>query len=226
MSKIQKGRWTEEEDKLLLEKYSTTTDDELMKLFENRTMAAISTRASKVLNIKKDKNIIKLTKWTEEEDAVLKEHYALKSLEELQEMLIWNERTLKSIKSRVSALKLKKDRSALKYKRWTEEEDNFLIENCTNLSIEEMKQHLQDRTLISVKDRLLKLRIYNKNSIWTEEDIKYLTNMYYYFAKGCIQDLADELRKMESDIHKKIEELNLTTIKAEISEHEFKKGLL
>jgi hypothetical protein len=93
-------RWTEEEDAVLREKYPTATADELIALFPERTPIGITKRARK-LKIKSE--IIKdwagyrgnperwstrwENRWTQGEDAILREKYPTGTADELLQLL-------------------------------------------------------------------------------------------------------------------------------------------
>lgn len=86
MSRWHEDRWTPEEDERLLGIYNTLTTSELAKAFQDRTLRSIYKRAHRLCLPRRrgDADLLdrrrsvpggKMKFWTEEEDALLSEHY-------------------------------------------------------------------------------------------------------------------------------------------------------
>lgn len=73
-------RWSEEEDRILKENYSTATQEELEEMLPKRTWSAIVTRAKKHFGLKRKRTYCsargEYRRWTEEEDELVRSLYA------------------------------------------------------------------------------------------------------------------------------------------------------
>lgn len=97
--------WTVEEDNLLKECYDSSKE-ELLSLFKNRTLAAITQRANKKLNIFKDRPNYRY--WSKQEDDLLRQSYNLTKKELLK---LFYPRSYDSIKLQANKLGLYKLRN-------------------------------------------------------------------------------------------------------------------
>lgn len=84
------------------------------------------------------------TKWSNEELDYLKNNYPKLGAEKCS---IYLDRSIVSVKSKASRLKISSEKS------WTKEEDDFLLENYGKLTIREILKTLTKRTYISISSR-------------------------------------------------------------------------
>jgi len=92
-----------------------------------------------------------------------------------------------------------------KYKPWTEEETNFLIENYHNQSSKQISQHI-GRPVGTVSSKAAKLNL-KKDSEWSDIDIEILKNNYYEKTNLEIQKLLSN--RTISSISTKAQELGI-----------------
>lgn len=95
-------RWSEKEIKILQEEYPIRTMEELCSLLPNRTGFAIGRKAA-ILGLVKE-TITKRTKWSADEDKILRENHQNFTIEELKVLFI--NRSLYAIKGRLQYLNL------------------------------------------------------------------------------------------------------------------------
>lgn len=93
---MNKDIWTEEEDKLLIKLFNTTTITEMINQL-NKTESKVRTRISKVVTIESRKGY----PWSQIEDEILFKHYGNMPLEKLSKLVV---RTPRAIKDRVKRL--------------------------------------------------------------------------------------------------------------------------
>lgn len=84
---------------------------------------------------------------------------------------------------------------------WTKEEDNFIKENCANMTDEEISKIL-NRTIYSIKSRRIGLgkkchRTKQDEFRWSEEDKDYLKDNY---GVKTVSEIAVHLNRSESSI--------------------------
>jgi len=110
--------------------------------------------------------------WTQEEVHYLIEKWGRVPLEQIMEAL---DRTEDSVMRKARRLGLdvhKKEEDVLK-RKWSKEEDNFIIENYKVLSSKEISQHL-NRTASAIRKRALALGISGTVNRWSEEEENFL----------------------------------------------------
>lgn len=115
--------WTEEEIELLREKYSTSTKQELLKLFPHRSWKSISGKAERM----KLKKIGKLKRnyWSDEEIKILRENYSNKPKEELLKLI--PDKNWRQIQDKASEIGVRK------YKEYSEPRQEWNEEKISKL---------------------------------------------------------------------------------------------
>lgn len=108
---MNKNLWSKEEINLLITNYKTKNNDELQKLFPNRTLKSIHDKAED-LHLKKREIIKTKFKWTEENTKFLIEHYADYTNNELIDMYFHGLKR-KELTNKAWKLGLKKNELAL-----------------------------------------------------------------------------------------------------------------
>lgn len=115
--------WTQEEIEILKENYIYGDIDKILKLLPNRTYGSITTKARRL-------GLITRTFWLDEEDNIMNNYYHLKTVDEMMQLL--PNRSRDSIINRARQLNLV---SVCKY---TKEETQYIIDNWSKMSDEEM----------------------------------------------------------------------------------------
>lgn len=114
--------------------------------------------------------------WTQDEINILKEYYPYMSNEELFERY-FKTHTIQSMRDYATKiLKLQKDEKYLSERSWTEEEDQFLIENYAFTDTKELSE-IFNKTEDTVRARAIKYEL-KKDLWWTDEDIELLIENY------------------------------------------------
>lgn len=193
--------WTEEERKLLIEKYPNSTKKQLKKQLSRHNYPAIQAYAHllglhKTVEIKalQSKKNIKTKKpwiashkddtWTDNEIKLLKENYPDKSMDILEKILNKSER---AIWGKAHILRLYKSEKYLKELRtkhiahafetllskvgWNEEEISILNEHWYRQSKEKILEMLSNRTWNAIQDKAHKLGINRDSSFVIREAI-------------------------------------------------------
>lgn len=173
---IYKARvWSENEDRLLKEKYRLLSIEEMLKLLPERTKRSVRQRACK-LKITKDD-------WSEEEVLFLKEHYLTKSYVWIGEQL---NRPKSGVQQKAKQLGLKKVKNA----NWSKEEIDFLKENFNSMMYDDIQKHLK-RSMSSIYNKVWELGLSSKDDKYKK--LKY--NQRLYILNNCHkmtdQQLAD-----------------------------------
>ncbi len=162
-----KKSWTEEEEKFLRKKYANASAKEIAKRL-GKTETAIRRMAERLELRKKEWG------WTEEKDEFIKENYASMDKKQIAEKL---GKTPAAVVTRAFALGVKKHPKQSKEKtttekpsklrRWTSEDDDYLIVNHKYSSVEELAQRLR-RTTQEINNRIYDLKKMDK--IVTEDE--------------------------------------------------------
>jgi hypothetical protein len=143
--------------------------------------------------------------WTEEEDAILKANYATEGT--ACAALLPN-RTRKAIKSRALLIGLTYAFEQSDHRRYTAEEDRFLIENYQKFGVTYCATAL-NRSPQTIKSRAAKVLKITKPPVvlWTQEEVDIL--MQFYPSLGP-NGIADKLpRRKPRDISKKAHRLGI-----------------
>jgi len=126
-----------------------------------------------------------MLKWTESEIIILKKTYHGSSKEEICKLLpnrLWGQITRKS-----RSLSLKRD-PIVAYGRWTTDEINYLKENYSSASKEELLEKLPKTwQAITIQASNLKLKRKSKR-VWTKSELKILERLYPLEEKTIICD--------------------------------------
>lgn len=138
-----KNAWSEEDLKIILDNYDSKTLNELYELINGRhTIDAIRSKACKCLGLSKDRT------WTKEEIDILKEYYKIESVDAILKRL--PRRTRDAIIGKAMQLGLRNYTKILF--DWTEEQEDFLINNWKNMSDSQIAERL-GRSSRSVRDK-------------------------------------------------------------------------
>ena len=95
-----------------------------------------------------------MTKWTKEEDDILRLHYPTATVDDLLDMLPG--RNVSTISYRTRILRVKKTSVP---SRWTDEEDKAVRDMYPSASMQEIEDALPGRSTLSIYQRAFKLRV-------------------------------------------------------------------
>ncbi|MBK0009953.1 MarR family transcriptional regulator [Bacillus sp. S35] len=168
MSKNQK-LWTKEEDLFLKEQYGQMTFQEIGEHL-NRSKESVNKRILR-LNLRSEENCLH-KKWTTEQDTFLKENIDIMNNRELGNHL---GRSPSSVATRIKILKLTR-RETLR--RWTEQEDEYLLKHYGSKSLKHISIQLQ-RSIPALESRLNRLGLYGAKA--------HTGNMTVYELASCLQ---------------------------------------
>lgn len=146
MKKTAERYWTEEEDNILREIYSTADWDEILEALPKRNRATIHTRAS-ALGIKRTRYF-----WSEEDKSILRDNYGKVDSSELYELLD-GRYSVKLIRNQAKKMGL----TVNSY--WSDDEINILKNTYEVLSFDEVLKLLPGRTYDSIVGMARKLGI-------------------------------------------------------------------
>jgi hypothetical protein len=158
--------WSENEEELLAELFSTTTNEEIGKKI-GRSLDSIANKARKM-------GLRKIKFWSKEEDDMLKKLYRKLSYEQLALRL---ERTSGAMQIRIIVLGLES-----KVENWTEAESDFLRRNHHTMSYQAIAEHL-GRTYGAVAARASRIGI-TKNSSSNKVNSKTAKSSPYIHGSG------------------------------------------
>ncbi|MFL0574644.1 helix-turn-helix domain-containing protein [Priestia megaterium] len=149
MSKNQK-LWTKEEDLFLEEQYGQMT---LQRIGEqlNRSKESVNKRIMR-LNLRSEENCLR-KKWTTEQDTFLKENIDIMNNREIGNHL---DKSPSSVATRIKILKLTRRKTL---RRWTEQEDEYLLKYYGSKSLGNISRRLQ-RSIPALESRLNRLGVY------------------------------------------------------------------
>jgi len=158
-------KWTENEIEFLKDNYATISKEDLISNFSNRSYDAIQLKANKI-------GLNKTNFWTKDNILKLKE-FAINgsSLEEIY--CLFNKEVSKSNIRYI----IKKNKIDISGFKWSEDEDNVLINNIGNLNSYEIKCLLPQRSKLAIQNRCSALNLLQNNTAnWNEFDINLLEN--------------------------------------------------
>ena len=171
--------WTDNEIRILKEKYNKISSDDLYEIFNHRhTQKAIRSKAKK----------LKLTTnpfWTDAEKEIVKNNYSTMSMNEL--LLLLPNKTNNAIVGMAKKLGIKS-----KYyleEKYTEQQKQFIIDNWQKLNDIEIADIL-DKTPAGIKEQRTKLGLYKVN----KEYAKY--ESVSKFFRGHLQEWKNESLKV------------------------------
>lgn len=179
--------WTNEEEQFLIENvYKISKEDLCRKL--NKTKSQIS---SKIANLKKQGiDIRRLKPWSNYEIQFLKENYH-KGIKYCAENLNKTYGSICRKYKRIGGL------SKRNIKKWSKEDEKYLIENCDLLDLKIISENL-NRSISSIKDKIkninktkkLNISFKNKLNRWTNDEINYILENYNKIGiDGCSKKL-------------------------------------
>ena len=137
------SRWSENDLEVIKKYYYDKTIDEIYNMIDKRhTKDAITTKALKYFGYSKDRT------WTDEEISIMNHYYIIESVDELLNRL--PKRTRGAIIDKAMQLGLRNYTKILF--DWTEEQEEFLINNWKNMSDSQIAERL-GRSSRSVRDK-------------------------------------------------------------------------
>ena len=168
---LESNYWSEREEELLAELFTTTPNEEIAERI-GRSLYAIDNKARKM-------GLRKMVFWSEDEDELLKKIYKALSYEQLAQRL---GRTEGAIKSRVIVLGLE-----YKVANWTEDEIDFLKKSYSQMTYPQIAEKL-GRTWTAVAAKAEKMG-FTKNHHWYEADALKLRQLYARFTTRQIAEI-------------------------------------
>ena len=156
-----KSKWTEDKIQFLIDNYNNMPIDEIAE--------CLNISKWTIYDKVKELDIGKKFKWTNVKIEILKEHYPVGDWNVLFEKLGTTNK--QCIIDKAHSLGVHMDS-----RKWTKDEEQYLIENYDKLSISEMAKYL-NRTESAIMTRVYKLNITNSN-VWTDEDLELLRELY------------------------------------------------
>lgn len=185
--------WTESEDNILREHYSSDGAKGCLKYLPNRTVPTIKNRVRK-LHI--DNHVKRFSK---EDDNFLRENFQTMKAKDLATYLGMN---VNSVTSRLRRLGLKKQTNT----KWSEEELQIVKENYDH-GVNYILTLLPNRTKAMVKNAVKSMGLHNgKLKFWTKEELETLKK--YYFEEGK-HGVSKRLGKSPMACEQKAAQLNL-----------------
>ncbi len=142
--------------------------------------------------------------WTQQEMQYLKENWGQASLAQIMQSL---DRTEDSVmrKARRLGLNVNKSEEDKLKKRWSEEEDNFIIENYRVLTVEVISKRL-GRTVPAIRKRALALGVTEEVSRWTPEEMEFLNEKWGILN---LETIAKKLNRTRNSVLLKAHQMSL-----------------
>jgi len=146
--------------------------------------------------------------WTKEEDLFLKEQYGRMTFQRIGEHL---NRSKESVNKRIIRLNLRSEDNCLR-KKWTTEQDTFLIENIGIMNNHEIGNHL-GKSPSSVATRIKILKLTRKETLrrWTEQEDEYL--LKYYGSKS-LERISRRLQRSIPALESRLSRLGVYGVRA------------
>lgn len=209
--------WSKEELAYLYKNYSYGKKEDLLKYLNKRTWIQIRNKASD-LNIKRINRVPLQDRWSQEELNYLKQNYNLDPNILIKNL---NNRSWKSIRSKINQLKLERD-NQWGVRSWTAKEIEYLKKNFYNGSIGDLIENLK-KEWGAITNKAYKLKLNRKKDQWTTEELDYLKQNYSLESKQNIKNnlkehswraiglMASKMNiKRDSKVIKKERELSLS----------------
>ncbi|WP_129703773.1 MarR family transcriptional regulator [Priestia megaterium] len=168
MNKNQKI-WTKEEDLFLTKQYGQLTFQRIGEHL-NRSKESVNKRIIR-LNLRSEENCLR-KKWTTEQDTFLKENIDIMNNREIGNHL---DKSPSSVATRIKILKLARKETL---RRWTGQEDEYLLKYYGSKSLEHISRRLQ-RSIPALESRLSRLGVYGVRA--------YTGNITVYELASCLQ---------------------------------------
>jgi hypothetical protein len=175
------GRWTKEEDELLINFYKQNPDSEglkefIIKNFKNRSYLAVKARAH-VLNLTAGNSRL----WSEEEDEILKQYYPIEGAKCCSRL---QDRTMNSVMQRANKLGI-----AYTENSWSDEELE-IIRIYYPKEGKNIVNRLPHKTIYAIKAQARKMKVYSKAFCsWSEEEDKIIKEKYAELGGSKLQQL-------------------------------------
>lgn len=151
------GRWTEQETKTVVTKFQTHTVRQITTMLPNRTYDAVKKKIERLGLIKKSNG------WTNGEIKLLKENYNKYTNKEIKDKFLPN-RSLSAISKKAREYILSKDNDTRSrtHKKWTEEEEQIMIDNYNKIAIFQLMSMLPRHKKHDIRDKAYRMQITNK----------------------------------------------------------------
>lgn len=143
-------------------------------------------------------------KWTHQEIQYLLDNWGKVSLARIMESLDRSEDSVMR-KARRLGLNVNKTEDSLKKKRWSEEEDNYIINNYRVLTVDEISERL-GRTVYAIRKRALALGVTNEISRWSIEEMEFLNDNWGILN---LNTIARKLNRSRNSILLKAHQMSL-----------------
>lgn len=144
-------------------------------------------------------------RWSEEEINILINNYPYFSNEDLNSMF-FPHRSVDNMRNKANELGLVKDKESMARRYWTEEQEQYLIDNYASIDTNELVRVI-GKDASTIRARAIKLGI-KKDIYWSEEEIQVLIEKYPFYKT---EDLVSKYfpdRSLHS-INCKVQDLNL-----------------
>jgi len=143
-------------------------------------------------------------KWTYEEIQYLRENWNIKPFRDIMASL---DRTEDSIMRKAGrlALDIRKKEEDLKKRKWTEEEDEFIINHYKKMSSVEISSHI-NRTASSIRKRARVLKISNPVTHWTRVEEDFLFEKWGIIS---VDSIAKQLNRSRNAVLLKAYQMSL-----------------
>lgn len=192
--------FTIEEIDWIKENYPTASWDEILNRI-NHTKTQISSKAHK-LGVKRT---IEFSKYTEDEDNLIREFYRNLEYAELDDKIETfvreklPHRTISSVKNRASRL------GCSVRKHWTDEEDEFLKNNYLVMTVNEMTELLDSHSRESVYNRIRLLGLVDAPMFaYTDADKKFVSEYYETMSDAEIGDVLHRAPRSIKEMRRKM----------------------
>lgn len=142
------------------------------------------------------------SRWNEKDISIMRTYYGNVNIHSIKDMLS-KQYSIKQINTQAIKLGLSKDRT------WSEEEINKLVENYSNVPLNELIKILPNRSIFSIKGKAKTLGLQSYaflKKYYSDDDINFIKNNYDHKT---IQEIALVLKRTPYAIEQKIYGLGL-----------------
>lgn len=143
-------------------------------------------------------------RWTQAEEQYLKEAWGKVSLFEIMESLGRTEDSVMRKAKRLN-LDISKPEADILKKRWSTEEDNFIIENYKSTDVEAISQQL-GRTVSAIRKRASALGLAEKINRWSNEEMEFLNEKWGILN---LDTIAKKLNRSRNSVLLKAHKMSL-----------------
>ena len=165
---INSTHWQEEEDKLIKDHFDIKNMDIILDLLPNRSKLAITQHARKLLG-----NLSQSLEWSETDISIIKEFYPLEGTK--CKCRLNGSYTPSQVTYMAKKLSIQNGLSKSS-RKWSNEEIEYLLENHTRYSIEEISEVL-NRTKEAINQKLNDINI-KRTNLWEDKEVEILKAKY------------------------------------------------